>query len=494
MGNLHSTWSPNTHRHGGGGREEGGPRAPSYLVGGSGLAVGNSSSGVAGGRTLNEGGAEVTGGASDDIIDGTSSLGVQSSGTSTRYSLRRTLARQARAAEANERGVTNASTSSLDSINSTTSSGGGMASRRRRREQLDPDDNLDGRSDAEARRRRIERGERSAFTPEADDDPGQSLFFYFSLPSDALGARSNSTSTGGSNTSPSVSNNSTSSAPAPRRLSGRLQQAAEFLRERLGVGPARRSHHIEPVPVGGTTSHQPSHFSSLTADAAGSVAGERPMVLVRLRHVQQPSAGQATSTANEGARADVNHGTATSAESNAAAVATNADTSSVFQWTIYFVIPRPEAMNEGGGSTGVDEATPRSAGAESPLNHTASPPPLGPSHFDATVALQSAFAVLRALMSGENMSYEDWIRLQEMMGTVTRGVAKELIEEQLPAKLFTPSLGMISCPICLAEYEGGESFRTLPCAHSFHAACIDTWLVTRNDCPLCRQPPVTVPI
>lgn len=491
MGNLHSTWSPNTHRHGGDGREGGGPRgSSSYRVGGGngGLVVGNSSTGVAG--ALSEGGGEATGGASNNITSGPAALGVPSSGPSTRYSLRRTQARQARTAEANER-VTNVSTSSLDSVTSTAS--GGMTSRRRRREQLDPDE-TDARGDVEARRRRIEGLERAAFTPETDDDPGQSLFFYFSLPSEALGGRSSATSM--NNTSSSNSNSSTaSSAPAARRFSGRLQQAAEFLRERLGVGPGRRAHHREPGSAG-DANPQPSPFSPLTADAAGSVVGERPMVLVRLRHVQQPSTGPTTANANDGTRASVNNEAVTSNESDAAATAsTNADTSSVFQWTIYFVIPRPETMSEGGG--GVDETAARSAGSEVPSpghsSASGSPPSLGPSHFDAAVAVQSAFAVLRALMSGENMSYEDWIRLQEMMGTVSRGVAKELIEEQLPAKLFTPSLGMISCPICLAEYEGGESFRTLPCTHSFHAACIDTWLVTRNDCPLCRQPPVTIP-
>lgn len=47
------------------------------------------------------------------------------------------------------------------------------------------------------------------------------------------------------------------------------------------------------------------------------------------------------------------------------------------------------------------------------------------------------------------------------------------------------------CPICLAEYEGGEALRRAPeCGHCFHAACIDEWLRVSATCPLCRSSPV----
>ena len=43
------------------------------------------------------------------------------------------------------------------------------------------------------------------------------------------------------------------------------------------------------------------------------------------------------------------------------------------------------------------------------------------------------------------------------------------------------------CSICLESYEIGEKLRKLPCQHTFHAECVDTWLTKKSGtCPLCR--------
>ncbi|XVF48931.1 hypothetical protein PTKIN_Ptkin03bG0228000 [Pterospermum kingtungense] len=43
------------------------------------------------------------------------------------------------------------------------------------------------------------------------------------------------------------------------------------------------------------------------------------------------------------------------------------------------------------------------------------------------------------------------------------------------------------CAVCLSVFEDGEEVRQLPrCKHSFHASCIDMWLYSHFDCPLCR--------
>lgn len=45
------------------------------------------------------------------------------------------------------------------------------------------------------------------------------------------------------------------------------------------------------------------------------------------------------------------------------------------------------------------------------------------------------------------------------------------------------------CPVCLSIFEEGEEVRQLPrCKHSFHAPCIDMWLYSHFDCPVCRAP------
>ncbi|KAH6772893.1 hypothetical protein C2S51_011297 [Perilla frutescens var. frutescens] len=49
------------------------------------------------------------------------------------------------------------------------------------------------------------------------------------------------------------------------------------------------------------------------------------------------------------------------------------------------------------------------------------------------------------------------------------------------------------CAVCLSEFEDNESLRLLPkCSHAFHLPCIDTWLKSQSNCPLCRANVVAV--
>ncbi|KAL1540033.1 RING-type E3 ubiquitin transferase [Salvia divinorum] len=55
------------------------------------------------------------------------------------------------------------------------------------------------------------------------------------------------------------------------------------------------------------------------------------------------------------------------------------------------------------------------------------------------------------------------------------------------------------CAVCLSEFEEEERLRLLPkCSHAFHLPCIDAWLKSHSNCPLCRaavvaaSPPVDV--
>lgn len=45
----------------------------------------------------------------------------------------------------------------------------------------------------------------------------------------------------------------------------------------------------------------------------------------------------------------------------------------------------------------------------------------------------------------------------------------------------------ISCPICLTDFEDGDSIGHLRCKHLFHSACLKKWLVHKNSCPMCFQ-------
>ncbi|XP_073298601.1 RING-H2 finger protein ATL1-like [Primulina huaijiensis] len=51
------------------------------------------------------------------------------------------------------------------------------------------------------------------------------------------------------------------------------------------------------------------------------------------------------------------------------------------------------------------------------------------------------------------------------------------------------------CAVCLSVFEEGEELRQLPiCKHSFHAPCIDMWLYSHMNCPICRCPVEPPPV
>ena len=43
-----------------------------------------------------------------------------------------------------------------------------------------------------------------------------------------------------------------------------------------------------------------------------------------------------------------------------------------------------------------------------------------------------------------------------------------------------------SCSICLSDFEKGQMVRSLPCFHLFHRHCIDRWLESNKQCPVCQ--------
>jgi hypothetical protein len=47
----------------------------------------------------------------------------------------------------------------------------------------------------------------------------------------------------------------------------------------------------------------------------------------------------------------------------------------------------------------------------------------------------------------------------------------------------------LDCVICLSPFEENEMGRELPkCRHVFHVECIDMWLTSHPNCPICRAP------
>ncbi|CAN1192300.1 RING-H2 finger protein ATL65 [Linum perenne] len=81
----------------------------------------------------------------------------------------------------------------------------------------------------------------------------------------------------------------------------------------------------------------------------------------------------------------------------------------------------------------------------------------------------------------------------------------ESVIKTIPISLYAKSgspAATRDCAVCLLEFEHDRDYvRTLPnCAHAFHVDCIDIWLRSHANCPLCRagiflpSPPLFVPL
>ena len=60
---------------------------------------------------------------------------------------------------------------------------------------------------------------------------------------------------------------------------------------------------------------------------------------------------------------------------------------------------------------------------------------------------------------------------------------------QLPSYPFQRISGAesVECAVCLEALQADDVARDLPCHHTFHRKCIDTWLSSNHTCPVCRQ-------
>ncbi|KAL8475157.1 hypothetical protein ACS0TY_030803 [Phlomoides rotata] len=71
----------------------------------------------------------------------------------------------------------------------------------------------------------------------------------------------------------------------------------------------------------------------------------------------------------------------------------------------------------------------------------------------------------------------------------TVGLPQSVIDS-IGSFLYKKGDGLIErndCSICLSEFQENEMLRLLPkCSHAFHGNCIDVWLRSHKNCPVCR--------
>ena len=75
-------------------------------------------------------------------------------------------------------------------------------------------------------------------------------------------------------------------------------------------------------------------------------------------------------------------------------------------------------------------------------------------------------------------------------GSVTTTINDDLQDLKKPSagNVFTPSVDDEEphCAICLGEYEENEKLVRLPCGHTYHEECINSWCTNHTRCPLCN--------
>ena len=100
-----------------------------------------------------------------------------------------------------------------------------------------------------------------------------------------------------------------------------------------------------------------------------------------------------------------------------------------------------------------------------------------------------------AAIETDDMSYEQLLELQDMIGHESRGASLRAIDS-----LHTSSFGEACnaskgveegkdhvCAICQCNFEEEDQLKILKCMHFYHEECIVQWLKINKVCPVCNH-------
>ncbi|MCQ2819329.1 MAG: hypothetical protein MJ252_18860 [archaeon] len=88
----------------------------------------------------------------------------------------------------------------------------------------------------------------------------------------------------------------------------------------------------------------------------------------------------------------------------------------------------------------------------------------------------------------DNMSYEELLKLEQDMGSVSKGLNQNAIR-RIPLVSYSKNQFKDNdkCVICQEDFKTGEKVSKLSCNHIYHPECIKEWLKSNKKCPFCMQ-------
>ncbi|KAM7488265.1 hypothetical protein LguiB_025749 [Lonicera macranthoides] len=93
----------------------------------------------------------------------------------------------------------------------------------------------------------------------------------------------------------------------------------------------------------------------------------------------------------------------------------------------------------------------------------------------------------RFSLSRNNRSHQNTLIAARSPSLENRGLDESVIRSIPIFKFDKHKQEESECAVCLNEFQEQENLRMIPnCGHVFHIDCIDVWLQSNSNCPLCR--------
>lgn len=100
------------------------------------------------------------------------------------------------------------------------------------------------------------------------------------------------------------------------------------------------------------------------------------------------------------------------------------------------------------------------------------------SSYNNSMSQQVYYLTPNVQRTADQLTEEEQVKLLKRMTLI----------QQLPSTTYDENKKNKECVICMIDFELKDQIKCLPCMHSFHQSCIDSWLVRSLICPSCMEP------